>query len=95
MGGGNGYQIIAAKEEERVILLINKSADMLSIDAQYNKLQGTSIEAFSFDEYDYLASIYTISNKPRKLEDLVKNSSSISVQELLSVANAISEMAGI
>ena len=40
LGNGNGYQLIAAKDDDRVILLINKSADLLNISGLYKKRIG-------------------------------------------------------
>jgi len=93
LGNGNGYQLIAAKDDDRVILLINKSADLLSKDEQYDTLNMTGIEKFSYDDSNYTVATYPKRNAPVKLEDLVKTSSSMNAQELLSIANAISEMA--
>lgn len=93
LGSGNGYQVIAAKDDDRVVLLINKSADLLSQEEQYNTLEVSGIERFSFDDSSYVVTTYSKRNAPIKLEDLVKTSSAMNAQELLSIANAISEMA--
>ena len=53
LGNGNGYQLIAAKDDDRVILLINKSADLLSKDEQYDTLNMTGIEKFSYPKLEH------------------------------------------
>jgi uncharacterized protein YjgD (DUF1641 family) len=92
LSSGNGYQLIASNDS-RIILLLKNSADLLSKNLQYKTLEMTGINSFTFDDNNYIATIYLNKNAPMELKNLVKVSSSMSAQELLSIANAISEMA--
>ena len=93
LDSGHGYQVIAAKDDDREILLIEKVSEMLSKNEQHDTLNTTGVEKFTFDDSDYIAAIYAKRNAPVKLEGLVKTSNAMNSQELLSIANAISEMA--
>lgn len=94
---GNGFQIIASKNDEREILLINQNSELYKRThkekAEIKSPLENYMKSFYYDDSGYWAGIFLKKLSPVKVQDLIKESSNLSSSDLLSIANAISEMA--
>lgn len=93
---GNGFQIIASKNDGRIILLISQNSELYNKacnkETKIDTLLDNQLKSIFYDNSEYRAGLFSKKTTPVKVQDLVKESGNLSSVEFLSIANAISEM---